>query len=64
MKKRRDYYKNLYGVGDKVRVVMSYSKYHGKEGIVIGFEAPKIVVVRLNNGEIKKFGTRKVEKIK
>ena len=64
MKKRRDCHKNLYGVGDKVRVVMPYSKYHGKEGIAIRFEPPKIVVVRLKNGEIKKFRTTAVEKIK
>jgi len=63
MKKRRDYHKNLYGIGDKVRVVMPHSKYHGNEGIAIGFEPYKIVVIRLKNGEIKKFRTRAVEKI-
>jgi len=63
-KKRRDYYKNLYGIGDKVRIMMPYSMYHRKEGIAIGFEPPKIVVVRLKNGEIKKFRTTAVEKIK
>ena len=59
MKKRRDYHKNLYGIGDKVRAV-----YHGVEGVVIDFEAPKIVVVKLKNEKIKKYRTRDVEVLK